>query len=44
MRLEGLLRENEYYKDRWWDTKMYAILADEWSLHKQGHPVQWKEI
>lgn len=44
MRLEGLLRENEYYKDRWWDTKMYAILADEWSLHKQSHPVQWKEI
>ena len=44
MRLEGRLRENEYYKGRWWDTLMYAILADEWEIHKQSHPVQWKEI
>ena len=44
MRLEGHLRENEYYKDRWWDTLMYAILVDEWQMHKQSHPVQWKEI
>jgi [ribosomal protein S5]-alanine N-acetyltransferase len=44
MRLEGHLRENEYYRGRWWDTLMFAILADEWSMHKQGHPVQWKEI
>jgi ribosomal-protein-alanine N-acetyltransferase len=44
MRLEGQLRENEYHRGRWWDTKMYAILADEWSLHKRSHPVQWKEI
>lgn len=43
MRLEGRLRENEYYKGRWWDTLMYAILADEWEIHKQNHPVQWKE-
>jgi RimJ/RimL family protein N-acetyltransferase len=42
MRREGYLRENEYYRDRWWDTLMYAILADEWELHKQSHPVQWK--
>ena len=44
MRLEGRLRENEYYKGRWWDTLMYAILADEWQMHKRSHPVQWKEI
>jgi [ribosomal protein S5]-alanine N-acetyltransferase len=44
MRLEGRLRENEYYKGRWWDTLMYAILADEWGMHKQSHSVQWKEI
>ncbi|HEX9839982.1 MAG TPA: GNAT family protein [Anaerolineales bacterium] len=44
MRLEGRLRENEYYKGRWWDTLMYAILADEWGMHKQSHPVQWEEI
>ena len=42
MRREGYLRENEYYRDRWWDTLMYAILVDEWELHKQSHPVQWK--
>lgn len=42
MRQEGRLREKEYYKDRWWDTLMYAILADEWEVHKQVHPVQWK--
>jgi ribosomal-protein-alanine N-acetyltransferase len=44
MHLEGRLRENEYYRGRWWDTLMYAILADEWEIHKQSHPVQWKEI
>jgi RimJ/RimL family protein N-acetyltransferase len=42
MRREGHLRENEYYRDRWWDTYMYAILADEWQLHKERHPVLWK--
>jgi RimJ/RimL family protein N-acetyltransferase len=43
MRLEGHLRENEYYRGRWWDTLMYAILVDEWDLHKQSYPVQWKQ-
>jgi ribosomal-protein-alanine N-acetyltransferase len=28
--LEGRLRENEYFKDRWWDTLLYAILKDDW--------------
>jgi [ribosomal protein S5]-alanine N-acetyltransferase len=30
MRQEGRLRENEYYKGRWWDTLLYAILEHEW--------------
>lgn len=30
MRQEGHLRENEWMKDRWWDTLLYAILEDEW--------------
>ncbi|HET9913088.1 MAG TPA: GNAT family protein [Anaerolineales bacterium] len=44
MQLEGRLRENRYFKGRWWDTLIYAILANEWETHKQNHPVQWKEI
>ncbi len=31
MWLEGRLRENEYFKDRWWDTLLYAILKNEWN-------------
>jgi RimJ/RimL family protein N-acetyltransferase len=30
MRCEGRLRENEYFKGRWWDTLLYAILDREW--------------
>jgi [ribosomal protein S5]-alanine N-acetyltransferase len=44
MKLEGRLREHKYFKGRWWDTLMYAILADEWEAHRQSHPVQWKEL
>ena len=29
---EGRLRRNEYFKDRWWDTLLYALLADEWPI------------
>ena len=29
-RQEGRLRQNEYFKGRWWDTLLYALLADEW--------------
>ncbi len=42
MRREGELRQSEFYRGRWWDTWMYAILEDEWQTHKQHHPVQWK--
>ena len=44
MKLEGHFREKEYYKGRWWDTLIYAILADEWELHKQTHLVSWKQM
>lgn len=30
MRQEGCLWENEWMKDRWWDTLLYAILEHEW--------------
>lgn len=30
MRQEGRLRENEYFKGRWWDTLVYGILEPEW--------------
>jgi RimJ/RimL family protein N-acetyltransferase len=30
MRFEGRLYENEWMKDRWWDTLNYAILDREW--------------
>lgn len=30
MRREGWFRENEWMKNRWWDTYQYAILDHEW--------------
>ena len=30
MQLEGRLRDKEYFKGRWWDTLLYAILDHEW--------------
>ena len=30
MRREGRLRDNEYFKGRWWDTLQFAILEYEW--------------
>lgn len=35
MRLEGRLRENEYFKDRWWDTLMFGMLKSEWQAKYQ---------
>ncbi|MGZ9223477.1 MAG: GNAT family N-acetyltransferase [Anaerolineales bacterium] len=32
MRQEGRLREHDYFKDRWWDVLLYAILYDEWRV------------
>jgi len=36
MRLEGRLRENEYFKEHYWDTLVYAILASEWQSQTDG--------
>jgi ribosomal-protein-alanine N-acetyltransferase len=30
MRYEGRLREKDWYKGRWWDSVIYAILEHEW--------------
>ncbi len=30
MQYEGRLRETEYFKNRWWDSLVYAILKEEW--------------
>jgi ribosomal-protein-alanine N-acetyltransferase len=27
---EGLLRQHEYFKDRWWDVQLFGLLASEW--------------
>ena len=31
LRPEGRLRENEYFKGRWWDTLLYGVLESEWT-------------
>lgn len=36
MRQEGRLRENEFFKDRWWDTLLYAMLVDEWRTQEDA--------
>ncbi len=30
MQPEGRLRENEYFKGRWWDTLLFGMLESEW--------------
>lgn len=45
MRQEGRLRENEFFKGRWWDTLLYAILVHEWRAQEDaratgGSPVR----
>lgn len=35
-RQEGRLRRNEYFKGRWWDTLLYALLRDEWESLQRG--------
>jgi RimJ/RimL family protein N-acetyltransferase len=34
MRLEGRLRQHEFFKGRYWDTLIYAILVDEWRSNR----------
>ena len=44
MRQEGRLIQNEYYRGRYWDTLMYAILAEEWDTYKETHSIEWKQV
>jgi len=30
LKLEGRLRDKEYFKGRWWDTLVYGMLENEW--------------
>jgi RimJ/RimL family protein N-acetyltransferase len=34
MRREARFREHKWYRDRWWDTLIYAILDEEWHSAK----------
>ena len=34
MRLEGRLREKEYFKGRWWDTLVFGLLDFEWQAQQ----------
>jgi len=38
LRPEGRLRENEYFKERWWDTLLYGLLRSEWESAEYGKP------
>jgi RimJ/RimL family protein N-acetyltransferase len=31
LRLEGRLRQNEFFRGRWWDMLLFAALKEEWS-------------
>ena len=44
MKREGHLRQKSYFKGKWWDALIYAILIEEWEANKQVHPFQWKQI
>ncbi len=35
MRMEGQLRHHKFFRGRWWDTVIYAILKDEWCAPPQ---------
>jgi ribosomal-protein-alanine N-acetyltransferase len=30
LRLEGRLRDHQFYKDRWWDTLLFGMLESDW--------------
>jgi [ribosomal protein S5]-alanine N-acetyltransferase len=36
MLMEGRLREKEYFKGRWWDTLLYAILEHQWRVLQEA--------
>jgi [ribosomal protein S5]-alanine N-acetyltransferase len=42
-KLEGWLKENEFFKGRWWDTQLYAILENEWIKGENLAVIGFKE-
>ncbi|MBN1260673.1 MAG: GNAT family N-acetyltransferase [Anaerolineae bacterium] len=38
LQCEGHLRENAYFKGRWWDTLLYGILDREWRARPHAAP------
>jgi len=36
MSREGIQREVDYYKEKWWDRLLYAILDDEWRVQQRS--------
>lgn len=38
LRLEGRLSDREYFKGRYWDVHLYAILEDEWRARRADRP------
>lgn len=43
LQLEGRLREDEYFKGRWWDTLVYAILEHEWLAVREQEQTESEE-
>lgn len=43
MRCEGRLRENRWFKGRWWDTMVCAILEDEWQQVATGETISMED-
>lgn len=37
LRLEGRLRENVFFKGRWWDTLLFGLLESEWRAARDGN-------
>lgn len=37
LRLEGRLRENGYFRGRWWDTLLWGLLESEWRAGAPEH-------
>ena len=38
LKLEGRLRQNEYFKGRWWDTLLYGMPVGEWRAELEETP------
>lgn len=40
MRLEAEFRQHRFFRGRWWDTVIYAILKDEWNTGDARRPAR----